>query len=831
MTHPYNDDVEEIKRLQTLLSFNILDTPPQEEFDSLVKLISLICDSPIAIISMIDDKRQWYKAKVGIPQNEVPRDQTFCRYTLEQDDLLEITDARKDGRVKNNPHVTSDGGIRYYAGVNIKASNGYKIGTVCVVDTKPKELNNDQKQALRLIADQTMILLEARKRNNELTQELEEILNNKVKETQRQLLQRKTEYILLLRAIRKSSAVIEFSPDGIIKSINDNFLNIIGYSREELKDNTHRLLLFEDQIEKNVEFWSSLQNGNFHAGRLKRKHKNGNAVWIQATYNPITDHNNNVTRIIKIAQDITREMEAEKAMISSKELAENLNIQKDNFIANMSHEIRTPIHAILGFTELLLEIENDNSKKSYLESVKTAGDNLLYVINDILDLSKIEAGVIMLEKEVFDLMVVVKNVFSILHLKAHQKKIDFKYNLDSVANLHIVGDKNRLSQILINLLGNAIKFTSSGSVELHIDLISLKDSSTTLQFRVTDTGIGIPEGKRKTIFDRFSQAEEDTSRTYGGTGLGLNISRQLINRMGGEISVQSNEGVGSTFSFNLPFELGNLKPAETKPETNVFAGKRRNANILLCEDNELNQRLIRAILSEKGYSIDLAENGEKGLKLAEENTYDLILMDIQMPLMDGYETTLKIRRDINTKVPIVALTANFMLSERTKCFEYGMNDYLSKPFSKEDLLKKVDQWTNVEEEEEGKSEKSISEGKQFKTILSLESLEELSGGDINFQNEMMSLFIEQGEKMFIDLQKYFMLKDIKGISSTAHKMKTSFGIIGADPGVLNDLENITQTSLISSGEENLDKLNSHLTKIYCILKTLIKRPYDQDPTS
>lgn len=826
MTYPYTGDVEEIKRLQTLLSFNILDTPPQEEFDSLVKLISFICDSPIAIISMIDDKRQWYKAKVGIPINEVPRDETFCRYTLEQDDLLEITEAREDERVKNNPRVTAHEGIRFYAGVNIKASNGYKIGTVCVVDTKPKELNSEQKQALKLVADQTMILLEARKRNQELTKELEEILNNKVKETQRQLLQRKTEYILLLRAIRKSSAVVEFSPEGIIKSINDNFLNMIGYTRNELQGSPHKVLLFEEQIPKNVEFWASLRNGNSHAGRLKRKHKDGSEVWIQATYNPIPDHNNNVTRVIKIAQEITKEIEAEKAMRNAKELAENLNIQKDNFIANMSHEIRTPIHAILGFTELLLELENDSTKKSYLRSVKTAGDNLLYVINDILDLSKIEAGIIMLEKEFFDLSNVVKNVFSILHLKAHQKKIVFNYHIDPAVNLYLSGDQNRLSQILINLLGNAIKFTSSGSVELYIKSLKLADGRATLQFKITDTGIGIPADKIETIFDRFSQAQEDTSRTFGGTGLGLNISRQLIERMGGVISVESVEGKGSVFCFYLPFEIGEPVLINQKDEPVNKPGKKANGKILLCEDNELNQRLIKAILGENGYTIDLAENGEKGLKLAEEDAYDLILMDIQMPLMDGYETTLRIR-DITATVPIVALTANFMLAERAKCFEHGMNDYLSKPFSKEDLLKKVELWTNATPA--AQTENEYVEAETPQSLLSFQILEELSGGDKEFQKEMMSLFIVQGEKLYEELENFFNENDFNGVRSTAHKMKTSYGIVGADQKYLNELETLGDTQLPNSGRQTMHLLKDQLNEIFCILKSLINRPHDQDP--
>lgn len=830
MTYTYRfDEVEEIKRLQTLLSYNILDTPPQQEYESLVKLISLICNSPIALISMIDDKRQWFMAKTGLPQDEAPIAQTFCQYTLQQDGIMEICDARQDDRVKNNPNVIAKDGIRFYAGVNLKASNGYKIGTVCVVDTEPKELNEEQRKALGLIADQTMILLEARKKNKELGDELEGIINNKIRETQRQLLQKNTEYNLLLRAIKKSNAVVEFSPEGIIRSINDNFLKITGYSREEVENKTYNIFLEEHQKEKYVEFWESLRNGISQAGRLKRKHKDGSAVWIHATYNPLVDQHNKVTRVIKIAQDITKEIEAEKTLKRSKEMAENLNIQKDNFIANMSHEIRTPIHAILGFTELLLEQENDPSKKSYLESVKTAGDNLLYVINDILDLSKIEAGIIQLEEEPFNLLVVIKNAFSILHLKAHQKKISFKYHIDPEVNLYLIGDKNRLTQILINLLGNAIKFTSTGSVALYVAIHNIEKATTSLEFKVVDTGIGIPEGKLDSIFDRFSQAEEDISRTYGGTGLGLNISQQLIKRQGGNISVESEEGKGSVFRFYLPFGIGKEESILEKAEIEVIPGKRRAANILLCEDNELNQRLIRAILTEKGYSIDLAENGEKGVRFLENKEYDLILMDIQMPLMDGYEATRIIRQEKESSVPIVALTANFMLAEKAKCLQMGMNDYLSKPFSKEDLLNKVDSWI-IGRKSENQDKVSVKKPTTL-DVLSLETLEELSGGNKDFQDEMMGLFIQQAEMMYAEIKKFSDNDDLVGVRSTAHKLKTSFGIIGADNKHLNDLENISETSLNTPIFLNTVKsLEMQLKDIFLKLNELIKTPNNEYPT-
>lgn len=815
------NEAEEIKRLQALLSYSILDTPPQEEFDNLVKLISIICDAPIAIISMIDNKRQWYKAKTGISQSEVRRDETFCQYTLEQEGVLEIPDAREDNRVRELPLSKAKEGIRFYAGVNLKSSDGYKIGTVCVVDSKPKQLNQEQKLALKLIADQTMVLLEARKKNDELRKELEEIVSNKVKETQRQLLKKQTEYNELLLAIKKANAVVEFSPAGSIISVNDNYLEMVGYSRKELVGKNREILIDEDQRAKNEEFWAAIKNGHFQSGRVKRRHKNGSAVWIQASYNPISDEQNNIVKVVKIGQDITKETELEKSLFRSKELAERLNIQKDHFIANMSHEIRTPIHAILGFTDLLLEQEQDPSKKIYLDSVKTAGDNLLYIINDILDLSKIEAGIIQLDMEPFDLLLTIEKVFSILHLKAHQKKLSFQYHIHPKVTSNLIGDKNRLTQILINLLGNAIKFTSSGSVDLFIEPLSRAKETTILEFRIVDTGIGIPREKQESIFDRFSQADEKTSRNYGGTGLGLNISQQLVKRQGGSIRVESEVGKGSVFVLELTFKTGRKVISPTFKEVPKVSTGKKKGDILLCEDNELNQRLIKAILSEQGYNVVLAENGKKGVEFLKKSTYDLVLMDIQMPLMDGYEATREIRQEIGSSVPIVALTANFLLSEKAKCLQTGMNDYLPKPFTKGDILSKVNQWIEGSEEKL----KELSHSASPEEAFSLSILEELSGGDKEFEKDMMILFLQQGKRMLEELKIYSETKELEGIRSTAHKFKSSFGIIGANSIILTRLENITESGLISPGiKDELSLLEEQLNEIFHRINELINPP-------
>ncbi|MDX1719556.1 MAG: ATP-binding protein, partial [Salegentibacter mishustinae] len=548
------EDIKEIKRLQTLLSYNILDTPYEEDFDELAQLIALICDVPIAVISMIDDKRQWYKAKVGIDGAETPKEETFCQHTVLQDELLEISDALLDERVKNNLHVTSENGIRFYAGMPLKAENGSNIGTVCVVDGKPKELNDRQKKALKLLTKQAMHLIEVRQKNKSLGTELNSILEKKIEQTQRKLELKEIENKDLMKAVKNSSGVVEFNPDGTIISINKNFEEISGYSESELLGSHHKMLITPKDYAESDQLWESLGRGIFKTGRVRRIHKDGSEFYLQASYNPIQNLEGKVIKVVKISQDITKEIEAAISLQKAKEMAEDLNEQKDNFIANVSHEIRTPIHAVLGFTDLLLENEGDKHKINYLNAVKIAGDSLLFIVNDILDLSKMEAGLLQIDKDVFNVREVVSRVFSILHLKAHQKRIEFEPFVSSDVPELLIGDKNRLSQILINLLGNAIKFTAEGSVSLEVTVIKNISEKAVLNFKVSDTGIGIPQDKLDTVFQRFLQAEETTSQKYGGTGLGLNISRQLIEKQEGSIEVKSEHGKGTDFIFDIPFE-------------------------------------------------------------------------------------------------------------------------------------------------------------------------------------------------------------------------------------------------------------------------------------
>ena len=385
---------------------------------------------------------------------------------------------------------------------------------------------------------------------------------------------------------------------------------------------------------------------------------------------------------------LTRSEEKQKV---SKEIAENSLAVKEHFMANMSHEIRTPMNAVMGFTKLLEDTNLDHHQQEIVHAIKVSSQSLMTLINDILDYSKIESGKIVLEHIPFS----VKNIFEslqvILKQKAEEKKIALKFDFDNKIPDLVVGDPTRLMQILINLGDNAIKFTEKGSVETSVLRLDAYDESRmALAFRVKDTGNGIPADKFSEIFERFTQVSAETTRKYGGTGLGLSIVKGLVEMQNGTLNLESEPGKGSVFSFAITYEKGPEVPptvseSQKQVASHIRPDKEAPLHILVAEDNPINQMLVTHVLKKYGLTSEIAENGEIAVEKMRQNHYDLILMDIQMPIMDGYDATRIIRNELKSNIPIVALTAHAMNQEKEKCLGLGMNDFISKPFGQKQL--------------------------------------------------------------------------------------------------------------------------------------------------
>ena len=361
---------------------------------------------------------------------------------------------------------------------------------------------------------------------------------------------------------------------------------------------------------------------------------------------------------------------------------------KENFLANMSHEIRTPLNAILGFTNILQKTNLENEQKEYVDIIQRSGDNLLSIVNDILDLSKIEAGMLRIEEAPFRVSDIISTVETMLRPRAEEKNLKLLVNLDADVPEIVSGDAVRLTQILVNLVSNSIKFTEDGGVYLRVTMLKKENNAAKLEFLVRDTGIGIPAEKQLTIFDRFEQAEAETTRRFGGTGLGLSIVKNLVELQKGTVTLFSQSGHGASFTVELSFKIcdGERTVREIKRHVAISDNNKSQIRILIAEDNSMNQRLIRHLLGSRGYNFDLVFNGVQAIESLKKRSYDMVLMDIQMPEMDGYSATREIREELKLNIPVIAMTAHAMSGEKEKCIKSGMNDYISKPIDEEILF-------------------------------------------------------------------------------------------------------------------------------------------------
>ena len=633
LLNPENEN----SRLRSLRSYGILDADFEQQFEGFVKMAAAVCEVPIAYISLIDGDNIILKAKLGIAETSFKRSESFSELTLGENDIFEVENASKNKLLNKITLPSSLKNILFYAGTPIINKSGYTLGTLCIMDVQERKLSSNAKQVLKLLAEQVMVIFEARKRE------------------------------------------IQF------------------------------------EVEKKI------------SRRMEHK------------------------------------------LMLAKVTSDEANRVQEIFFANMSHEIRTPLNGVIGMTNLLSNTSLSAEQRDYVNTIKESSGNLLVIINDILDISKIKMGKIVFEDVNFNLDTLLKNSINPLQFIAKVKGVVLKASIDNDIPPYLCFDTVRLNQILTNLLSNAIKFTHTGKIDLIINLKEQNTEYNTLEFIVKDTGIGIPKDKLNTIFESFTQASDDTTRKYGGTGLGLSIVKQLIELQGGNIKVKSEMGLGTTFTFYLSIKTGiNQNKGNTAIEEKLDL---KGIKILVAEDNLVNQKVIQLTLTKWNAGVTIANDGNEAIEKLNRGLFDIVLMDLQMPILNGFEATKRIRLSTEKQycaIPIIAMTASALRGEKEKCIANGMNDYVSKPFEPIELYNKI----------------KISLGEKATTsfienpVIDILKLKEITEADNESIRSILRIYIKETPKMLDELQSKLKTNELTAVKTVAHKLKSSIGLLG-----------------------------------------------------
>jgi PAS domain S-box-containing protein len=638
------------------------------------------------------------------------------------------------------------------------------------------------------------------------------------------ILQSLSEGVCIINVARK----IVFANNSAAKLLDCEFSALLEKNYDIVFFGQDKTLSEEDLAVCPIQF-SLIEGATSHIKTESFRRSDGGSFWVEYICAPVIEDGEIIGAVITF-QDITERRDIEAAINEARELAIESVRTKAAFLANMSHEIRTPLSGIVGTANLLANTELNEEQRTFVEMLKKSVDLLMETVNDILDFSKIEAGKLRLEMVEFNLAEIVRETVNLFKSSANKKGLTLKYEIENDVAENFRGDANRLRQVLNNLIGNAVKFTEKGEVNLKVFKVDDSETPVNIRFEVSDTGIGIGEVQKQKLFQPFTQADVSTTRRFGGTGLGLAICREIIELMQGAIGVESESGKGSLFWFVVPLVSGFKYQAssnDSKNEPEIQQLKSETLRILVVEDNEISREIILKLLEQIGFRATTAKNGAEALDSFAENRFDLILMDCQMPELDGYEVTEMIRRrqTIQNSPKIIALTANAEEFEREKCLQAGMDDFLCKPLTNETLAAVIKKYFPSQKAlsnldlRENLFQDSLSKIIDRKTLENFLTIE--SRGEKNFLSEILSLYCENTEKRLLELTEALQKRDLESVKKISHGLKGSSANTGISRLVklFEDLEKQYDFSdweqisyLITKINENFATINKSILK-------------------
>jgi len=607
----------------------------------------------------------------------------------------------------------------------------------------------------------------------------------------------------------------EIDLDGTYTFVSPIVEDVLGYNADMMLNKMHFYDILAPEVREMIkkEAFEIIRQqrtlSNFEKKALKA---DGSTIWLSTICKPILNEFNQLVGYMGSDTDISTQKQLLESLDEARKQALKSAKAKETFLTNMSHEIRTPLNVIIG---MIREIGKDtltDAQKNYLKHAEASSYHLLSIINNVLDMSKIEAGEFTLDIKDFSLSAVLSNVNSILSSRASGKKIIFTVDAhNDIANA-LKGDSLRLSQVLINLLGNSIKFTDEGFVRLEVSLIDSSHEFQTLNFIIADSGIGMSEAYLKSLFGKFSQENDHSNRSYEGTGLGMSISKEIIELMGGDIVVVSKKGVGTQIEFNIKFPIGveeNLIRINKSTRNIDLSGVR----VLVVEDNEMNRFIARQSLKQVGCVITEAGNGQHAIDILQNESFDLVLMDIQMPVMDGLEATKLLRTKMKVTTPIIALTANAFKHDIDLYLSEGMNDYLIKPYKEEELYAKIEQILRKSSgRTDGNVETLPSESSNSSSqLFSLKQISVIANGDSAFINTMISMFKEIVQSTVVQMNNALEANDIDQIKKLAHKIKPSLDNLEVNI-LYNEIRMLETYNEATGCPDNLQKVVGFVTQ-------------------